>query len=515
MALSNVCVYAADLPAEIGFNDLVGSDDGFCYLTQDDKVCFIKENVITTEDGKDKYESVKIGTYFDDVMSLCEGYIDSVYFSDSDSLVGRLLIKNDGTLWGYTTNNDVPYIDQIEGIENCIKACTGGNFAIALSSDGTVYSWGSSFYGENDILDRNDPRYISYPQKIEGLSNIIDIAVSYECAYALDSDGNVYTWGENMYNTENKNNKPVEIPGIENCVEIERGYAYLLARTNDGKVYQLVDRANVDLQFPQRYYTPTLIDGVNDCIQISAGASYNEGLMLSGDRDLLYYDGSIFDIVVNGAEGREDAEMHQVLRKDFGDLLEVVSSVNDYIIKDDHSIWRIRYKDFHHELVYECAVDSDAEDKIKIDSVRFVKRSEAAGMFVKLYEELMDENYEITQENTYTDVENDSQYKSDIKKCACLGIMNGTGENSFSPNDILRREQAAVILERLLDNAGICGKLSDYNGTFKDDNKISEWAKNSVYETAALFAAEDGSYDPKEYITYDELKDIIEKVKKL
>ena len=503
-------VVAVDLPANIICENIVSVGDKFLYLTQDSEICCVQENV-SKANGIIDYSSKTMGTYFSSVKSLCEGYTNSIYLNNGKILNGRLFIRDDGSLWGYNVDNGIASCDQIEGIEGCIKACTGRFFAIALLSDGTVYTWGNRYYGEDERSALDSSSYIVYPEKVEGLKDIVDIAVRDACAYALDCDGYVYAWGENIYNYSEENGIPQKISGIEDCVEIDHGFSYLLARKADGKVYQLVDRYELGLSFPKKYYIPTLITEVDNCTQISAAPFYREGLMLSNDKKILYYEGSIFNVLIYDNSANDSAEMHSVAVSEFGNPVGVAASTNYYVIMDNGSIWRMIYNDDDDHPEYKCAVPANPEDKIKIDSIRFVKRSEAAERISSLYDELTGAAAADTESCTYSDVDTDSKYLSAIGKCCSLGLMNGTDENSFSPNKVLRREQLAVIIDRLLTltEKDIEARAEKYT----DDEAISEWAKESVYKTAGLFDRKAGSCAPQEYVSYDELETIIEKVR--
>ena len=192
------------------------------------------------------------------------------------------------------------------------------------------------------------------------------------------------------------------------------------------------------------------------------------------------------------------------------DIVKVVGGYKNTYIKSDGSMWIIEPdKDgFWNCGEPKCIVEADDENRLKIESVRFIKRSEAADKFLKLYEDLCGQEVS-TEQIAYEDV--DSIYSDSIEKSASIGIMNGTGENTFSPNKVLRREQAAVILSRVLEKTGKIESLSDEREKFTDDSDISEWAKESVYKTASLFGESEQEYDPHEYISSDELNEIIRK----
>ena len=71
----------------------------------------------------------------------------------------------------------------------------GRNFGYALLQNGTVYSWGTSNdYGQ---LGRNDSMLDNTPGLIDGLKDIIKIGSGTYFGIALSSDGTLYTWGRN------------------------------------------------------------------------------------------------------------------------------------------------------------------------------------------------------------------------------------------------------------------------------------------------------------------------------
>ena len=73
-----------------------------------------------------------------------------------------------------------------------------------------------------------------------------------------------------------------------------------------------------------------------------------------------------------------------------------------------------------------------------------------------------------------------------VEKAARLGLVEGTGGGRFDPTGVLTREQAAVILARLIDAAGV--KLPGLCGTnyanLADREEIASWAR----EGAALMS---------------------------
>lgn len=84
-----------------------------------------------------------------------------------------------------------------------------------------------------------------------------------------------------------------------------------------------------------------------------------------------------------------------------------------------------------------------------------------------------------------------------IQKMGGLGIVNGVGGGAFAPKDLLTRQEAATILNRLADALGM--NLPAGNIRYADDSKISKWAKESVSkisEAGVMNGVGDNKFSP-------------------
>ena len=72
----------------------------------------------------------------------------------------------------------------------------GSDFTIALKADGSVWTWGNNTHGQLGNGKGGNNAQVINPQQI-ALSNISSVAAGKEFAMALTDDGNVYTWGAN------------------------------------------------------------------------------------------------------------------------------------------------------------------------------------------------------------------------------------------------------------------------------------------------------------------------------
>jgi alpha-tubulin suppressor-like RCC1 family protein len=116
-------------------------------------------------------------------------------------------IRSDGSLWGWGDNAYGQLGDSIlfnhkvavnvAGISHVVSvAGSSYRHTLALTSNGTVWSWGSNAFGQLGDSTTTDH---STPMQIAGLTDIVAIAVSDESSYALKSDGTVWAWGRNSH----------------------------------------------------------------------------------------------------------------------------------------------------------------------------------------------------------------------------------------------------------------------------------------------------------------------------
>ena len=119
-----------------------------------------------------------------------------------------------------------------------------------------------------------------------------------------------------------------------------------------------------------------------------------------------------------------------------------------------------------------------------------ITRAEFAAVSVKVYEALSGAKATPIAVNPFTDT-NDPE----VLKAYNVGVTDGVGKGVFAPNTLLNREQAATMLTRVYKKVSMSGWTLSTDGQytldytkpalFNDDEKISNWAKDSVYFMAA------------------------------
>jgi alpha-tubulin suppressor-like RCC1 family protein len=123
-------------------------------------------------------------------------------------------------------------------------AITAGQFhTLALRRDGTVWSWGGNTFGQlgrgitAGVTSADDPA----PAAVPGLLGVTMIAAGEDHSAALTSDGQVWTWGDNLYGqlgdgTWEVRRRPVKAVGIGPVTAIASGHAHLLVSKADGTI---------------------------------------------------------------------------------------------------------------------------------------------------------------------------------------------------------------------------------------------------------------------------------------
>ena len=88
---------------------------------------------------------------------------------------------------------------QVPGLTGMVAVAAGQGFSLALKSDGTVWAWGRNFNGElgGGNYDSKEGVANPKPAQVKGLANISAVAAGSEHALALTSDGAVWSWGSN------------------------------------------------------------------------------------------------------------------------------------------------------------------------------------------------------------------------------------------------------------------------------------------------------------------------------
>lgn len=92
-----------------------------------------------------------------------------------------------------TARKEFKIVETLNGVK-IEKIFAGEHSVYAIDSEGKVWSWGNNDKGQLGLGDREER---NVPVQIAGLNNVVNLAVGYASVYALTKDGEVYSWGSN------------------------------------------------------------------------------------------------------------------------------------------------------------------------------------------------------------------------------------------------------------------------------------------------------------------------------
>ena len=125
------------------------------------------------------------------------------------------------------------------------------------------------------------------------------------------------------------------------------------------------------------------------------------------------------------------------------------------------------------------------------------------GEFIKLITDSMNINYSGGQAETFTDVTPDNWVYPYVTRLASAGCISGYEDGSCGITKIISREEASVLIERVLKYKNASFIDAGVNN-FVDEDNIADYAKDAVktLSSAGIISGfEDGSFMPKENLT--------------
>lgn len=122
------------------------------------------------------------------------------------------------------------------------------------------------------------------------------------------------------------------------------------------------------------------------------------------------------------------------------------------------------------------------------------------GMFVTALYRLAGSPQAAGESSDFTDVPADAYYTNAVKWAAQKGIVSGTTATTFAPDQVVARQEMAVIMANYAKALDYTTPKTREAVTFADSASIASWAKDSVkaMQRAGIMNGKDGNrFDPK------------------
>jgi alpha-tubulin suppressor-like RCC1 family protein len=146
----------------------------------------------------------------------------------------------------------------------------------ATRSDGTLWGWGSNFFGE--VGNGSSGNNISTPVQIGSLTNWSKIATGANCTFSIKTDGTLWSWGNNGDGQLGQNDltqrvSPTQIGAATYWTEIGANSLAILAVGNSGRLYSWGYGAygQLGLSDTLTYSSPTQVGANTNWSKVSQG----------------------------------------------------------------------------------------------------------------------------------------------------------------------------------------------------------------------------------------------------
>ena len=172
------------------------------------------------------------------------------YLASRRTIAPGFLVKENGDLyrWVMEDNRETRYLEKIEGISNVVDISAayghGSHLPVriaAVTADGSLYTWGSgsSYEEEKPLLH---PQSENIPVKSE-LTDVVSVHLgAYGGGAALTAQGEMYIWGSLYIGDDKKNNYQAVYRDIKTPEKVE-GLSDLIDVSCDGATYAAVTRS--------------------------------------------------------------------------------------------------------------------------------------------------------------------------------------------------------------------------------------------------------------------------------
>jgi len=139
------------------------------------------------------------------------------------------------------TGETMPFHEQPQPVvgDHTFRSITaGGAYVVALTAEGEAYAWGHNAYGS---LGNGSTSDSSIPVRVATSARFTQVSAWHHHTLALTADGEVYSWGESGHHlgvlTDDHQLTPIAIPTSLRFASVQAGQSASYALTADGEAY--------------------------------------------------------------------------------------------------------------------------------------------------------------------------------------------------------------------------------------------------------------------------------------
>lgn len=269
-----------------------------------------------------------------------------------------LAFKNDGSLWtwgssanpvlgGNNSTNLSAYTPVRVGNDNdWIQISAGGQHALALKSDKSLWAWGMSNMGQvgNGLSSCTfcTPVYQTIPVQIGTDKDWKQISACQDFSLALKLNGSLWAWGGNWPTLVNNslalNNIPTQVGTDTSWIAVDGGeYSHVLALKNNGTIWSWGYDIRTDTPFVV-IPAPVQIGNDRDWAKISAGTDHD--MAVKDDGTLWSWGRNAVGQIGNGTVSPPQ-RLPQMLSPSINNNFTFISAGGEFSlgIKSDASLW--------------------------------------------------------------------------------------------------------------------------------------------------------------------------------
>ena len=272
-------------------------------------------------------------------------------------------------------------------VENIIAVSVGGNHSLFLDHDGNVFSSGDNDFCQLGLTDSDlANRKPQIPTKLSSLHNIISISTGYFHSLFLDSNGNVFSCGNNsecqlgLNHTENKS-IPTFIKDLQNIVAISAGFYHSACLDSDGYVWSFGsnDAGQLGLGDNVNRFKPERIDDLPMINKISSGHRGNHTMMLDHEGIVWVCGGNFRGRLGLGDELKRNTPTEI---KNLPRIIEISAANYSIMLDENGEVWTCG-ENFDGELCLNDDFYRTVPTKVKLQfKVREIKAGSAATLII-------------------------------------------------------------------------------------------------------------------------------------